>query len=234
MPRAALTEGEIESFRERICQAAARLFAENGYEAVTLRAIAAELGCSPMTPYRYFANKEEIFRAVRLAGFEDFGRRIHEAAARHDVLQCFPVVAHAPVGAGELVERLRSQRAQFQALPRVLLTGVQDGEGLPEIVFGAAVYSADGTLLWEGNGSIGHNGQGPISCIADLDNAPGGGFAGAVTAALFLQAFVTETKAWAHLDVYGWNAEDRPGRPRGGEATALRALLTAIERRFSR
>lgn len=45
-----------------------------------------------------------------------------------------------------------------------------DGEGLPEIIFGAAVYDASGNLLWEGTGSNGRDGQGPISCIADLDN----------------------------------------------------------------
>ena len=44
-----------------------------------------------------------------------------------------------------------------------------DGEGAPEIVFGAAIYSAAGILLYEGNLGIGHDGQGPISCIADLD-----------------------------------------------------------------
>ena len=71
------------------------------------------------------------------------------------------------------------------------------------------------------------------SPIADLNNAGKGGFAGAITAALFLERFVTETRAWAHLDVYAWNAESRPGRPKGGEATGLRALLGAIERRFA-
>ena len=81
-----------------------------------------------------------------------------------------------------------------------------------------------------------HPGYRPLleSPIADLDNAPSGGLAGAITAALFLERFVTETKSWAHLDIYGWNLADRPGRPKGGEATALRALLTAIERRFAR
>ena len=82
MPRA-LTHDEIASFRDGLCRVATRLFAEHGVEGVTLRAIAGELGCSPMTPYRYFANKGEIFRAVRLAGFEEFGRRIRETAARH-------------------------------------------------------------------------------------------------------------------------------------------------------
>ncbi|HVI03785.1 MAG TPA: FG-GAP-like repeat-containing protein [Enhygromyxa sp.] len=44
-----------------------------------------------------------------------------------------------------------------------------DGIGTPEIVIGAAIYSNDGTLLWEGNAGVGHESQGPISCIADLD-----------------------------------------------------------------
>ena len=57
--------------------------------------------------------------------------------------------------------------------------------------------------------------------------------AGSITAALFLAEFVEQTTAWAHLDIYAWNQKDRPGRPKGGEATALRALLAAIERRFA-
>ena len=71
------------------------------------------------------------------------------------------------------------------------------------------------------------------SPIADLNNAGKGGLAGAITAALFLERFVTETSSWAHLDIYAWNPESRPGRPKGGEATGLRALLEAIERRFT-
>jgi leucyl aminopeptidase len=70
------------------------------------------------------------------------------------------------------------------------------------------------------------------SGIADINNAGEGGMAGAITAALFLKDFVTDTSAWAHLDVYAWNPKDRPGRPKGGEATALRALLALLERRF--
>ena len=72
MTRAALTQDEITSFRGEICEAATRLFAEHGYGGVTLRAISAEVGCSPMTPYRYFADKNAIFTAVRAAAFERF------------------------------------------------------------------------------------------------------------------------------------------------------------------
>jgi leucyl aminopeptidase len=71
------------------------------------------------------------------------------------------------------------------------------------------------------------------SPIADLNNAGKSGGPGAITAALFLERFVTETRAWAHLDVFAWNAESRPGRPKGGEATGLRALLAAVETRFT-
>ncbi len=71
------------------------------------------------------------------------------------------------------------------------------------------------------------------SGIADLNNAPAGGSAGAITAALFLKEFVAETRAWAHLDIFAWNPKDRPGRPKGGEATALRALLALILARFA-
>lgn len=70
------------------------------------------------------------------------------------------------------------------------------------------------------------------SGIADLNNAGQSPFAGAITAALFLQSFVTRTPAYAHLDLFAWNPESRPGRPKGGEATGLQALYTALEQRY--
>ncbi|MEM8951800.1 MAG: leucyl aminopeptidase family protein [Pseudomonadota bacterium] len=70
------------------------------------------------------------------------------------------------------------------------------------------------------------------SPIADINNAGAGGMAGTITAALFLKDFVTETKSWAHLDIYGWTPSAKPGRPKGGEATALRALINLIKGRF--
>jgi leucyl aminopeptidase len=70
------------------------------------------------------------------------------------------------------------------------------------------------------------------SRIADLNNTGSKPFAGAITAALFLQAFVTATRSWAHLDIFAWNDEAAPGRPRGGEASAFRALIEAIAGRF--
>ncbi len=81
MARAALTEEELSSFRDDICEAATRLFAKQGYAGVTLRGIAADLGCSPMTPYRYFADKQAIFDAVRAAAFARFAQALRDAAA---------------------------------------------------------------------------------------------------------------------------------------------------------
>ena len=70
------------------------------------------------------------------------------------------------------------------------------------------------------------------SPVADINNVSDGGFAGAITAALYLAEFVPESVAWAHIDTYAWNQKSRPGRPEGGEALALRALLALVERRF--
>lgn len=70
------------------------------------------------------------------------------------------------------------------------------------------------------------------SPIADINNAGAGGMAGTITAALFLKDFVTQTPSWAHLDIYGWTPSAKPGRPKGGEATGVRALVQAIKTRF--
>ncbi|NSZ15375.1 leucyl aminopeptidase family protein [Agrobacterium vitis] len=66
------------------------------------------------------------------------------------------------------------------------------------------------------------------SQIADLTNAPAGGMAGAITAALFLKRFVTRTTSWAHFDIFGWAPQERPHSPVGGEAQAIRALYRYI------
>ncbi|UGB44903.1 TetR/AcrR family transcriptional regulator [Frateuria edaphi] len=78
MPKA-LSEHDAEAFRERICQVAARLFVEEGPAAVSMRRIAAELGCGTMTPYRYFASKEQIVTAVRTRGMHRFSEALERA-----------------------------------------------------------------------------------------------------------------------------------------------------------
>ncbi len=64
--------------------------------------------------------------------------------------------------------------------------------------------------------------------IADLDNAPAGGMAGSITAALFLRRFVTETCRYVHFDIYGWQPKAEPGRPKGGVGQGARAVLEAL------
>lgn len=63
--------------------------------------------------------------------------------------------------------------------------------------------------------------------IADLDNAPAGGFAGAITAALFLRRFVT-TAPYIHFDIYGWKPTAAPARTKGGTGMGARAILNAL------
>ena len=67
---------------------------------------------------------------------------------------------------------------------------------------------------------------------ADTLNAASAPLGGAITAALFLENFVPSGVPWLHLDLFAWNLEDRPGRPKGGEAQGLRALFALLERRF--
>ncbi len=72
------------------------------------------------------------------------------------------------------------------------------------------------------------------SDIADLNNAPAGGFAGATTAALFLDRFVGEGLDWAHFDTFAWRPTAKAGRPKGGEALGLRAAWAMLKARYTR
>ena len=70
------------------------------------------------------------------------------------------------------------------------------------------------------------------SKLADINNAGAGGFAGSITAALFLSRFVEAARSWLHLDIYAWNPSPRPGRPEGGEAQTIRALDALLAERY--
>jgi leucyl aminopeptidase len=70
------------------------------------------------------------------------------------------------------------------------------------------------------------------SKIADLNNVAASTFAGAIFGALFLKRFVTESPRWLHIDLYAWNAKDRPGRGVGGEAQALRGVYRYLVQRY--
>ncbi|MEJ1967522.1 MAG: leucyl aminopeptidase family protein [Rhizomicrobium sp.] len=70
------------------------------------------------------------------------------------------------------------------------------------------------------------------STVADLNNNPSYGYAGAITAALFLNRFVEKAKSWVHLDIAAWVDRPKPGRRTGAEATAARALYSLLKARY--
>jgi AcrR family transcriptional regulator len=80
MPRT-LSAEQVEEFRARLCAVAQHRFATQGRDAVSMRQLADALGCSPMTPYRYFRNKDEILAAVRAAAFDRFAGALESAVA---------------------------------------------------------------------------------------------------------------------------------------------------------
>ncbi len=77
-----LSEQDIAEFRERLCDVAEHLFATRGPEAVTIRQLASVLGVSPMTPYRYFADKDAILAAVRARAFDRHAAALEQAYRR--------------------------------------------------------------------------------------------------------------------------------------------------------
>lgn len=70
------------------------------------------------------------------------------------------------------------------------------------------------------------------SSVADLNNNPDYGYAGAITAALFLNRFVTSARSWVHLDIAAWVDRPKPGRRRGAEPNTARALYALIKQRY--
>ena len=70
------------------------------------------------------------------------------------------------------------------------------------------------------------------SKIADMNNAGSGGFAGSMTAALFLRRFVDKAAAWVHLDIFGWAPDARPARPVGGTDQGIRAVYGVLKQRY--
>jgi leucyl aminopeptidase len=70
------------------------------------------------------------------------------------------------------------------------------------------------------------------SKIADVNNVSSSAFAGAIIGGLFLRRFVAEERDWVHVDLFGWNPKDRPGRPVGAEPQTVRALYALLVERY--
>lgn len=144
------------------------------------------------------------------------------------------VLAEALTRAGEDKPELIVDFATLTGAARVALGPdlppvFTDDEALAADLLAAGVAHADPLWrlpLWNGYDEM------LKSDIADLVNAPDGGFAGAITAALFLRRFVPEGVSWVHLDVFAWRPVARPGRPKGGEALGLRAAFAVLKARY--
>jgi len=146
------------------------------------------------------------------------------------------VLADALTRAGEAAPELVLDFATLTGAARVAL-----GPDLPPLFTEDEALAADllaaGTAhadplwrlpLWDGYDEM------LKSDIADLVNAPDGGFAGAITAALFLRRFAPKNAAWAHLDVFAWRPAAKPGRPKGGDAFGLVATWAVLRDRYKR
>jgi leucyl aminopeptidase len=72
------------------------------------------------------------------------------------------------------------------------------------------------------------------SSVADLNNNPNYGYAGAITAALFLNRFVEKAKSWVHLDIAAWVDRPKPGRRTGAEPTTARAIYSLLKERYGK
>jgi AcrR family transcriptional regulator len=63
MPKPSIS-GESRGLRERIIEAASKVFVEEGYQSLSMRRVAHEVGCSQMAMYRHFANKEALTQHI--------------------------------------------------------------------------------------------------------------------------------------------------------------------------
>ena len=73
MPRPNLTQDEVDGFRDFAAATALEMVEDDGVDSLTLRALAARLGCSYAKPYRYFRDKAQLVDAVRKLAFDLLG-----------------------------------------------------------------------------------------------------------------------------------------------------------------
>lgn len=97
MARPSLTPTQLEAFRARAIGVALELFAADGYDSFSLRALAEALGCSHATPYRYFqGGKSEIFAHARAEGFRRFAKALRDSGSEaRDPREAVTRMAHA-------------------------------------------------------------------------------------------------------------------------------------------
>jgi AcrR family transcriptional regulator len=204
VPRAALAADDIAAFRRRAAEAAMHLFAERGGGAVTMRAVAAALGVSAMTPYRYLAGMDELFALVRAEAFRRFADRLEAAlAGKGDAIarllrlkrayiafgvdepDAYRIMfeVRSPAAAAEPPEVARESRRAFACLHRTVAEAVLAGQlvGDPLTIAHLAWASSHGLVSLHLAGRLG-NGR-SLAALAAIDHElPGLRPAGAATA----------------------------------------------------
>lgn len=161
MPRVALSADEIAAFRGKAIHVATKLFAEQGYQAVTMRAIADALGISAMAPYRYFENKAEIFALVRAEATRAFSECLRRELERDaPVLERLIRVREAYVrfalGHPDQYRIIFEQRSEsddaYPELAEANRIGMEQMLRCGELAIEAGVYAGDpitvAHLLW--------------------------------------------------------------------------------------
>jgi AcrR family transcriptional regulator len=82
-------ERERQELRQRILDAARELFAERGYEAVTMREIAKRIEYSATALYKHFVDKEALVRELCRHDFDALAGRFLEVASSGDAVDRF-------------------------------------------------------------------------------------------------------------------------------------------------
>src|SRR3954466_14048069 len=89
-----LRERKKRAAREAIATAARRLFAERGFDAVTVAEVAAAADVSEKTVFNHFATKEDLAFAGREEGIAQFVAAIADRPAGSSVLDVFRTMTH--------------------------------------------------------------------------------------------------------------------------------------------
>jgi len=136
---------DVEAKREILLEAAARTFAEHGYRAATMAAVAHAAGVSKGSVYDYFRTKEDLFFATTQASYDTMlaqARATVDAAADAEQalravvidslealrqhLELYPLTLEAlsAAAAGEARQRFAEQMRTMYAAYREIVTGV--------------------------------------------------------------------------------------------------------------
>jgi AcrR family transcriptional regulator len=89
---------EKDELRDLILDAARELFAERGYDAVTMRGIAERIEYSPTAIYLHFQDKESLFRAICDADFGALAGRFQTIGRIEDPIERIRAIGRAYAG----------------------------------------------------------------------------------------------------------------------------------------